>query len=155
MKNLIIIALTVIAVAEGFVLFERGSASRARLSAVRTTPAPKTARPTGVPFLSKGMKLADSPLYNFAYQIAPGQLSTAAQTALAGWSIVTAKQPDGSLLVTLTPKDSSDQNQQYKVPAGDILYFIEQTPVDDKNDRTDLNLRDDYGVMVDQNGIVQ
>jgi hypothetical protein len=42
------------------------------------------------------------------------------------------------------------------VKPGQILYFIEQTPADDIQDSdTDLNYRDDYGIITDANGIIQ
>jgi hypothetical protein len=42
------------------------------------------------------------------------------------------------------------------VKPGNTLYFIEMTPADDNVDSDkDLNYRDDYGIIVDANGIVQ
>jgi hypothetical protein len=108
-------------------------------------------------FLKKGDKLADSPLGQFAFKIAPGDISPETQKIMAGFGAVTSKPADdGSIVVTLTPKDSEDQNQQYTVKKGESLYFVETTPLDDKADQDqDFNYRDDYGVIVDQNGLVQ
>lgn len=116
-------------------------------------PARGGARPT---MLSKGGSLNDSPLKQFAYQIAPGTISEATKAILIGFTIDSKSNPDGSITVTVTPKDSKDQNQQYTIKSGQILYFIEQTPIDDKTDSdTDMNYRDDYGLITDSNGIVQ
>ena len=106
--------------------------------------------------LSKGGNLTTSPLNKFAYQIAPGTLSGFAKEALVGFSVESKTNTDGSTTVTLTPKDSDDQHQEYTIKPGQVLYFIEQTPMDDKTDSdTDMNYRDDYGIITDSNGIVQ
>lgn len=121
-------------------------------------PAGPNARGRGGPpmMMSKGMNLKTSPLFKYAYQIAPGDLSDSTKQALVGWTVSSKNQADGSLLVTLTPKDSSDQYQEYVIKSGQTLYFIEQTPSDDKQDQDqDLNYRDDYGIIVDSSGIIQ
>lgn len=110
-------------------------------------------RPT---MLSKGGSLTNSPLKQFAYQIAPGAMSDTTKSVMTGFTVTSKSNADGSITVTLTPKDSEDQNQQYTIKSGQILYFIEQTPIDDKTDSdTDANYRDDYGLITDANGIVQ
>lgn len=119
-------------------------------------PAGPNFRGRGPIIMSMGMNLKTSPIFKYAYQIAPGELSNASKKALVGWNINVQNQNDGSTTVTLTPKDSSDQNQQYTIKSGQTLYFIEQTPSDDKSDQDkDLNYRDDYGIIVDSSGIIQ
>ncbi len=155
LKNIALFVLALVVV-ESYLLL---SPRNLRRSDTERTQNQATVNTRGTPpriaLLTKGAKLSDSPLYKFAYQIAPGDLSASAESALYGWNIKQDKQLDNSILVTLTPKDSDDQNQQYTVKEGNALYFIEQTPVDDKSGNVDKNLRDDYGVIVDGNGIVQ
>lgn len=158
-KNLIILILVVVVIAEtGYILMRRGSfrsmigGDDVRISVVPNRP------PAGgrLPLPTKGTNLMSSPLAKFAYQIAPGDLLADAKANLVGFAIDKTTQADSSIIVKLTPKDSEDQNQQYTVKPGEKLYFIEQTPVDDKADQDkDMNLRDDYGVIVDSQGIIQ
>ncbi|HET9946619.1 MAG TPA: hypothetical protein VFQ63_01010 [Patescibacteria group bacterium] len=105
--------------------------------------------------IGKGTNLKKTPLAQFAYQVAP-TMTDAAKKVITGFSITSQSQSNGSTVVTFTPKDSDDQDQQYTIKSGQTLYFIEQTPVDDKVDQDkDLNYRDDYGIITDANGIVQ
>ncbi len=161
-KNVVIAILAIAVILEGGLLLKNMHSvqPRSNQSAQRTNLSP--ARPNakgkgGAPIImNKGMNLKSAPLFKFAYQIAPGNLSTSAKQALVGWNITSQNQSDGSIVVTLTPKDSEDQNQQYTIKSGQALYFIEQTPVDDKaNQDKDLNYRDDYGIIVDQSGVIQ
>ena len=164
--QLIYIAIIVVllaAVAGEYFYFKHKISSQAAMmsavpSATHMPPAGPNAKGRGgAPLImSKGMNLKTSPLFQYAYQIAPGDLSTSAKQALVGWAVTSKTQADGSLLVTLTPKDSDDQYEQYIVKSGETLYFIEQTPSDDKADQDkDLNYRDDYGIIVDSTGIIQ
>lgn len=106
--------------------------------------------------LTKGTVFSDSPIFKYAHQIAPGMLSDDAKTALNGFTMTQTTDAGGSLVVTLTPKESDDQKQEYSLKSGEKLYFVEMTTGDDQIDSaTDNNLRDDYGVIVDSNGSVQ
>jgi len=164
-KNVVIVILVILAIAEGYFLYKSHTALKMQQQAAMTQttqqktlpPAGPNARGAGRPvIMSKGMNLKTSPLFKYAYQIAPGSVSADAQKALVGWKIKTEKAESGALIVTLTPSDSDDQSQQYTVATGNILYFIEQTPVDDKNDQDkDLNYRDDYGIITDASGVIQ
>ncbi|HVA96322.1 MAG TPA: hypothetical protein VND99_01585 [Candidatus Acidoferrales bacterium] len=162
-KNIVIVVLILAAVVEGFFLFKHSSASQQTAMTQTTSgknfpPAGPNARGHGGPpiMLSKGMNLKTSPIFKYAYQIAPGTLSDTAKKALTGWKIATTKKSDGSLTVSLTPTDSDDQSQQYIVKPGNSLYFIEQTPADDKAGQDkDLNYRDDYGIILDKNNNIQ
>lgn len=148
-QNILIGILVVIALGEGALVIRY----RNRAHAVAAATPVASQRPAPM-FLTRGMKLADSPLMKYAYLIAPGTPDAAAKQALNGFDIDAQTQKDGTVTVKLTPHDSDDQNQQYVLKPNQKLYFIEQTPLDDK-DNTDSNLRDDYGVIVDANGIVQ
>ncbi len=162
-KNLLIgILVSVVVLESGYLLYRHFAKSpiamvnqgrpNADASGVRKD-GPQGARPA---MLRKGDSLSASPIKQFAYQIAPGTISDAAKQKLTGFAITSITNPDGSISVSLTPKDSEDQHQQYTVKTGQVLYFIEQTPMDDKADSDrDLNYRDDYGIITDANGIVQ
>lgn len=165
-KNILIILLALAVILEtGYILTQKflkpssvAVPANHSLTAVSQNlpPAGPNAKGQGPVILSKGMDLTKTPLFRYAYQIAPGTLSSSAKQAITGWSIKTTAQSDGSTVVVLTPKDSEDQSQQYIVKQGETLYFIEQTPFDDKVDQDkDLNYRDDYGIIVDKNGIIQ
>lgn len=156
-KNIVIFALVLIVIAESYLLISRRYVSQYAMNTNSTKTAnPKPNVQPRMPILTKGAKFQDSPLFKFAYKIVPGDLSDDVKSVLTGFSINKQNMSDGSILVKLAPKDSDDQNQQYTIKPGETLYFIEQTPADDKQDQNkDLNLRDDYGVIVDQNGIVQ
>lgn len=160
-KNIIIAILVLIVIAESGYFVVKKVTTKVENEMTQTfqkamPPAGPNARGGRQMILGKGANLKTSPLYSFAYQIAPGNLSETAKKALNGWDIKTQNNLDGSTTVTLTPKDSDDQSQQYIVKQGNTLYFIEQTPIDDKADSDkDLNYRDDYGIITDQNGIIQ
>lgn len=161
-KNILLGVLGLGIIIFGGLLFwevQKTHALRAQLAvASKMPPAGPTAKRSGrAPIiLSKGTNLKTTPLFQYAFQIAPGDLSDSAKKALVGWTITTEKKSDGSVVVTLTPKDSDDQDQQYTVKSGQVLYFIEQTPADDKSDLdTDLNYRDDYGIVTDASGLIQ
>ena len=162
-KNIVLVVLVIVVIVEGALLLSHtSSAHQTTLAATTHTsslppagPNAKGAGPRPI-IMSKGKNLKTSPLFAFAFQVAPGDLSANGKRALIGWTITSQSQSDGSILVTLTPKDSEDQNQQYTVKTGQVLYFIEQTPVDDKADQdTDLNYRDDYGLITNQAGVIQ
>ena len=148
-KNIIVAALISLMIIEtGYLVYRH-----ATKPAIASNTPVRGARPI---FLSKGSNLTTSALKQYAYQIAPGAMSDSAKQKLTGFTIDAITNTDGSTTVTLTPKDSEDQHQQYTIKPGQLLYFIEQTPVDDKSDSaTDSNYRDDYGVITDANGIVQ
>lgn len=155
-KNVLIILLIAVCAVEGYMLYQKKFQPMVVSSREEQTAVRPSGTPPRIPLLKKGDNFNDSPIKKFAYQIAPGPLSSETKQALVGFQIDSQVQTDGSIVVKLTPKDSDDQNQQYMVKKGEILYFIEMTPVDDKRDQDkDLNLRDDYGVITDANGIVQ
>ncbi len=163
-KNVAIGVLLIVVIIESGLLLKHSSspsqlAMTPQASNKSTLPpaGPNALRRGGPPvIMSKGMNLLTSPLFKYAYQIAPGAVSTDSQKALTGWSVDSKTAADGSVVVSLTPKDSDDQSQTYTIKSGEKLYFIEQTPADDKVDQDkDLNYRDDYGIIVDQSGIIQ
>ncbi len=121
------------------------------------TDQPRPASPSGrLPLLTKGDNLLTSALFQYAYQLAPGDTPAATQKVLTGFTVDKQASADGSVVVKLIPKESDDQYQEYTVLPGQTLYFIEQTPADDQPDTDkDKNLRDDYGIIVDGQGIIQ
>lgn len=168
MKNAVITILAVLLVLETGYMFMSTSNVKNSSPAIETktvqrennnpgaTSSAENNRPRQQIIISKGINFNTTPMFSSAYQVVPGPVSAEAQKALTGFSIKTQSQNDGSMLVTFAPKDSEDQMQQYIVKKGQLLYFIEQTPADDKADSDkDLNYRDDYGIITDANGIVQ
>ena len=166
-KNIIIVVLVIAVLGEGYFLYQSHTALKMQQQLAMTAMQHPSNMPPAGPnamrkggkapiMLGKGQNLKTSPLFKFAYQIVPGSLSADAQKALIGWKIKTDKAESGATVATLTPSDSEDQSQIYTVATGDTLYFIEQTPVDDKADQDkDLNYRDDYGIITDSSGVIQ
>jgi len=154
-KNIVIVGLVlVVAVETGYIVMKRNSASQPVMVQSNTSPSPSS-KPKPM-MVSKGQKLADSPLGQYAYQIVPGPISADATKAIVGFNVKSQVLADGSTQVDLIPKDSEDQYQRYVLKKGELLYFVEMTPADDKADSDkDLNYRDDYGIITDANGIIQ
>lgn len=156
MKNIIIAVLVVAVVAEGYLLWKKKT-----MPVAAGTPTQMMARPSGMParppaMLAKGDNLLKSAMAQYAYKIAPGDIPAASQKVLIGFSVNTTQLPNGSEQVDLVPKDTDDQFQTYVITSGELLYFIEMTPNDDKTDEDkDLNYRDDYGIITDANGVIQ
>ncbi len=155
-KNIAIaLLLLVIIVETGYIVTKKvvtKAANEMAESKVMPTSAP---RPVPV-FLTKGDNLLTSQMAKFVHKIDPNNLSDDAKKATVGFAITSKTQTDGSTVITLTPKDSDDQNQQYTLKIGQVLYFVEMTPADDKKDADkDLNYRDDYGIITDANGVMQ
>lgn len=158
MKNVIIMVLVVVVAIESYLLVSKKMTSRqSNVAGVQASATPSAGgRPIGrSPMVGKGQKLAGSPMAQYTHEIFP-EMAADAKSAMIGFEVTTAVQSDGSTLVTLMPKDSDDQKQEYVVKKGNSLYFVEMTPVDDNADSDkDLNYRDDYGVILDANGIIQ
>ena len=158
-KNILIVALSVLAlvvvVETGYILKTKLSSDEKAESLVARRE-PSSPRPTPV-VLKKGDKLADSPLAKSAFEVYPAMdTSEAAKAALVSWTVTTAKNTDGTVSVTLISTSAADPASTYKVKTGEKLYFVEMSAGDDHADSdTDLNLRDDFGIVVDGNGIVQ
>lgn len=168
MKNVIIGILVIMALTEGYFLMMKKSAPTALGAAtatIATTPSPQTSggpRPSGFPGgrppapLARGDKFVGSAVEKFAHLIAPGTISADSQQYLTGFAVKSTSLEGGDTQVDLVPKDSDDQFQSYVLKPGDSLYFVEMTPVDDKADKdVDANYRDDYGIVVNSQGIVQ
>ena len=165
-KNIIIVVLALAVLGEGYLVWKHHEQAAVQAQTAMTqTPSQRTMPPAGpnamrkggAPImLGKGDNLKTSPLFKYAYQIAPGAIPDSSKKALTGFTVTSKQNSDGSTTVSLTPKDSDDQSQQYTVKSGNTLYFIEQTPVDDKADQDkDLNYRDDYGIITDSSGVIQ
>jgi hypothetical protein len=149
MKNVIIVLLLLVIGVEGYFL-------SVKKTAVVPSVRPSGNMPPKPQLITKGLNLTTSSMMQYAYKIAPGDIPAASQKVLTGFSVKSQSMADGSVQVSLIPKDSDDQFQQYIVKPGNTLYFIEMTPADDNVDSDkDLNYRDDYGIIVDANGIVQ
>ncbi|MCL4364407.1 hypothetical protein M1328_04165 [Patescibacteria group bacterium] len=152
-KNLLIVVLLLALGFAGYKWYMYRNAYKL-LMAEQSAGSSRNQRRTGPTPLQKGENFMSSSLYKYAVQIYPGTLGQQAKTALNNFDMKTSAMSDGSTKVTLTPKESTDQFQEYVVKNGQTLYFIEMTKNDDKNG-SDINLRDDYGVIVDGTGMVQ
>ncbi len=153
----IIIVLAVICVAEGFFIVHERNAKIAAMNYAARRSRIGQQPPRGKPMLVlKGQNFMNNPLFSRAYLIFPtsGTLSSDAQKAMAGWTMNTTANSDGSTQVDLIPKEAEDVKQSFTVKQGYKLYFIELTLSDDQTG-VDLNRADDIGVLVDPNGIVQ
>lgn len=159
MKNIIIGVLVLAVLVEGYFLWMKKSAPAMSGTQTQMSPRPSGGPPGGrapAPPLAHGDKLAGSAMEKYTHLIAPGTISADSQKYLTGFTVKTTALPGGSSQVDLVPKDSDDQFQSYVLQAGQSLYFVEMTPLDDKADtEVDQNYRDDYGIVVDANGIVQ
>ncbi len=153
-KNTIIIVLLIVIALESALLIKHKIQTMRAWNAAITAQSQASSAPKRPVFLTKGMKLADSPTAKVAYKIYPGELSADAQKAFVNYSMKTSKTADGRTQVDLFPKESDEETQSYKVGKDQSLYFVENTMLDDTENK-DNNLRDDYGLVVDQNGIVQ
>lgn len=113
-----------------------------------TTPAQQPPQ-----LLVRGMKLGDWVGQKYAVKVDPENLSDQAKSVLNGFDLASKKSADGTIVITLTPKDSPQTVWQYSVAPGNSFYFIEMSPADDRNDK-EINLRDDYGIVLDPTGVV-
>lgn len=156
-KNIVIIVLSVVVIGETLMLISsKQNAPVQNENPVVKTATSSTTQRTPPAILTKGDKLTDSPISKFSYQVYPGSLSDSAKTALVGWNIKTQTLNNGLVQISLTPKDADDQSQQYTLKPDQKLYFVEMTKADDStNPEQDKNLRDDYGIITNQEGIVQ
>ena len=164
-KNIVMVVIGILALAvvveTGYIVKTKLGSDERTESATATRELAASPRVAGThtapPQLMKGDKLADSPLAKSAYEVYPTMdTSDAAKTALVSWTVTTAKNADGTASVTLTSKNPADPASTYKVKTGEKLYFVEMSAGDDHADSdTDLNLRDDFGIVVDASGIVQ
>lgn len=158
-KNILIAVLTLAVVLEGgYIILQRLPGHQVEEIATEGKSHVSPFRPTsaGPQILTKGMPFTTSSVAKYAYEIAPATMSATAKQALLGWNITTKTNKDDSIVVTLTPKNSEDQSQQYTITKGQKLYFVEATPFDDNQGQDiDKNLRDDYGIITDANGLVQ
>lgn len=99
------------------------------------------------------LKFQGSQYDGVSYQIFPGSLSSAAQTALRGFDMTTNPLSGGSTQVTLSAKEPQYRNQTYTVKPGETLYFVDQSSSDDSVS-FDAALTDDTAIIVDSQGYI-
>ncbi len=154
-KNAAIAVLVLLVLAEGGYILKLRK-DRTAVRNLQATTKSNSPRPQQPQMLTAGMKLADSPIAKFAYKVVPGTMDEGAKAALIGWTISSVTNKDKSITVTFIPKKADDEKQVYTVKPGSNLYFVEMSAGDDHADTDeDTNLRDDYGILVDANGIVE
>jgi len=155
-KNILILILLAAVALLGYKLYMYRNGYKSLMTAQEAASGKPNGTPrTPPPILKKGDDLMKSALAKYAEPIFPGELSDKAKVALNGFDMTMITNSDGSTTIKLTSKDQDDQSQIYTVKKGETLYFVEMSSGDDKNDGHDTNLRDDYGVIVDSNGLVQ
>ena len=114
--------------------------------------------PAGVPPAPQseaGQLFSSSGLSQYAYQVFPGPLSTAAQAAIAGFKVNWQNNSDGSVVVNFLPTNPHFKSLTYTVSSGDTVYFIEKNPAED-NTATDYDALylDDQAVVVNSSGYI-
>jgi len=151
-KNIIIIVLLIAVAGLAFLKFKPQMKEEVAENKTGTQESRKM--PPAPP--KSGDKFSDTTVFASAVQVFPGDLTEAARNALTGFDMTTSKNDDGTTQVTFIPKDQDDQKSSYKVAEGQTLYFVEMSKGDDNEDTNkDMFLRDDYGILVDKDGIVQ
>ncbi len=133
----------------------RRTENKLRAIVVAAIEQKKPTTPTQQPpqLLERGMKLGEWSGQKYAVKVDPINLSDQAKSVLTGFDMTTKNLADGSMVITLTPKDSPETTWQYTVAPGNTFYFIEMSPADDRDDK-EINLRDDYGIVLDAKGAV-
>lgn len=91
--------------------------------------------------------------YPMAFQIAPGNISASAQTALNIFTVNQTQEANGTILVMVTDNVEKVTNT-FTVNQGEILYFSDGTPADDVGNESDSTLIDDHFVLVDSNNTI-
>jgi hypothetical protein len=109
------------------------------------TPAPSSGTATTIRFDSWQYK-------QFAFQVYPGDISSEAKRALAGFTFSAQDQGDKVLLLLKARSPGYKDSQMY-MQKGDTAYFVETSMRDDPND-LENNLRDDGVVVVNPQGYI-
>jgi len=109
------------------------------------TPAPSSA--------STAVRFDDWKYKQYSFQVYPGEVSSDAQKALAGFDLSVQDQGDGKVLLTLKALSSRYQDATFTVDQGNTAYFVETSMRDDPND-VENNLGDDGVVVVDPQGYI-
>lgn len=147
--------LLLLVVGGGIYLMNKGAETKSSPEEVNESI--PTQKPT--PPSLKGQKLSDSQFADSAHQIYPGKISEAAKAAMSGWDLKTIKNSDGTITASLIPAGSEvaegDSAHTYTLQPTDKLYFVDLNPGDDNPGAEDANTRDDLGIVVDANGIIQ
>jgi hypothetical protein len=99
------------------------------------------------------LKLSDTKNWQYAHLISGDTLDSAAQAAMAGFSMDKQVLSDGTTQITLKSTNAGYKDQTYNLKQGQQLYFIERTMGDDPQDQ-DFNLGDDTAVVVDSAGYI-
>lgn len=80
-------------------------------------------------------------------------LSADAKTALTGFVMTKKALTDGTTEISLEAQKAEYHDQQYILKTGEQLYFIDRFLQDDQNG-SEVNIKDDTGVVVDAGGNV-
>ena len=102
-----------------------------------------------------GQLFSSSPYSQVAYQIFPGSLSSIAQEVMAGISLKSKQNPDGTTTVTLSPTNPSFPGLAYNVSSGDKVYLVETNMGEDNPSANyDGVYADDGAIVVNSAGYI-
>ncbi len=110
--------------------------------------------PTPAPSGASSVRFDDWKYRKYSFQVYPGEVSSDAKKALAGFDLSVQDQGDGKVLLTLKALSSRYQNATFTVDKGNTAYFVETSMRDDPNDVGENNLDDDGVVVVDPQGYI-
>lgn len=157
----LVFGIILLIVAGGSYYLGRKAGEAKELYALNNMPRPSISPvgrgPQGPPNF-KGQKLSDTNFSQNAVLIYPGISSEALSKALVNWKLTTTQNTDGTTTASLIPVGSEsvegDGSHTFTLKSGDKLYFVDLNPNDDQTGQ-DNNSRDDMGIVVDANGIIQ
>lgn len=161
-KSIIISAVVLVVAAAGlFVLTRhRGGAGAsagqtANIATVAVAPvAPPSAARLALPPVATGTLFSASPYAAHAHLIPmTGSFDAATQQSLTGFQVNRQKVVGGSFTVQIASLQMSAAPQVFTVAPGDKLYFVENSLMDDGGG-TERFLADDFGVLVNANGVI-
>ncbi len=110
------------------------------------TPAPSSAPASSVRF-------DDWKYKKYSFQVYPGEVSSDAKKALAGFDLSVQDQGGGKVLLMLKALSTRYKDATFTVDKGNTAYFVETSMRDDPND-LENNLNDDGVVVVDPQGYI-
>lgn len=102
---------------------------------------------------SAALNIKDTPYWSRAHLVSDGPIDAATQRAMAGFTVQTAAQPDGSKKITLHTTVRGVQDRTYDLKPGQKLYFIEGGMGDDTAGQ-EYALGDDAAVVTAQDGTI-
>jgi hypothetical protein len=133
----------------------RSSSARASAGSGSTTTTQAASSTSSPPAQKVGPLLSSTQYAPYAYQLYPGQETSQAKLATAGFGVKITPDPGGSFTLSVSAAGSGQGPQTHTYAAGDRVYFIEASFGDDSAN-SEYNFGDDGVVVTDASGhIVQ